>query len=243
MGWSRRYAVYYTPEPSSALGRLGRTWLGRHPSLAGREAVGCLRGISWDEWARLTARPRRYGFHGTLKAPFWIRHGVSERKLVSALGALTSVRHVVPVGKLALRRLGEFFALVPAQPCPEVDELAAACVEAFEPFRAEMPRDELMRRLDGLDAAQRRNLKQYGYPYVFDEFRFHMTLTGPVDDDRAHKLAPALESLCAPVCAEPLVVDAVSLLLETEPGADLELRTRYDLRTPVMSASSSRRSC
>ena len=69
-----------------------------------------------------------------------------------------------------------------------------------------------------------------------------MTLTGPVDDDRARTLAPILERLCAPACAEPLVVDAVSLLLEPEAGADFELRTRYQMRAPVMSASSGRRS-
>lgn len=242
MVWARRYAIYYTPEPASALGRLGRSWLGRNPSGVDREAGRCLQGISWEDWHRVIARPRRYGFHATLKAPFWIRSGVSERKLVSTLGALTSSNDTVPVGRLEVRRMGDFFALAPVRPPAALAALAAACVEAFEPFRQEMPRDELTRRIEGLTANQRRNLRLYGYPYVFDEFRFHMTLTGPVDDALAKTVGPVLQRLCAPACAEPLDIDALSLMLEPEPGADLELRTRYSLRAPVMSASSSRRS-
>ena len=214
MGWARRYAVYYTPEPASALGRLGRSWLGRNPSAVDRDAGRCLEKISWEDWHRVIARPRRYGFHATLKAPFWIRSGVSERKLVSTLGALTSSNDTVPVGRLELRRMGDFLALVPVRPPAALADLAMACVETFEPFRDEMPRDELTRRIEGLTARQRRYLRSHGYAYVFEEFRFHMTLTGPVDDALAQALFPVLERLCAPACAEPLEIDALSLMLE-----------------------------
>ena len=45
---------------------------------------------------------------------------------------------------------------------------------ARPPGAAELER----RRKAGLSAAQEKMLLRWGYPYVLDEFRFHLTLTG-----------------------------------------------------------------
>lgn len=154
----QRYAIYDCPE--GALGAFGSAWLG-----SGRATV---------------ARPARYGFHATLKAPFALSEGESEARLVGAVAALAA--GLSPVAfKLELARLGGFFALVPQGDTEALNRLARSCVQELEAFRAPMTAAEYERKLrPGMSAQKRENLKRWGYPYVLEDFRYHLTLTGPV---------------------------------------------------------------
>ena len=123
--------------------------------------------------------PRVYGFHATLKAPFYLANGASEAGLKDAVREFAANQAAVTVGKLAVRELGTFVALVPDARNPHVDRLAQACVQEFDRFRAPMREPERGRRLAAdLTAGQIENLERWGYPYVAEDFRFHMTLTG-----------------------------------------------------------------
>lgn len=189
---SARYALYYAPAPGSAWDRFGAAWLAR------------------DD-ARLR-EPRRYGFHATLKAPFRLRPGARPGDLVDALDAFTRTQCAFTVARLRVARLDGFFALVPARPEPRLDALAAECVRRFDGLRAPLSDDELARRRRvPLTLREEALLEQWGYPYVMEEFRFHLSLTGRVDADDALE-APALPD-------EPLLIEAVTVFEEPEPGA------------------------
>ena len=55
---------------------------------------------------------------------------------------------------------------------------------------------------------QASNLDRWGYPYVFDDFRFHMTLTGPLTaDDRGRALAWLKAEFASRPAAHALVLD------------------------------------
>jgi putative phosphonate metabolism protein len=171
-----RYAIYFVPGADTPLYRFGASVLGYDcrsgkatPFIGGAEA-------SWAEW---TKEPRVYGFHATLKAPFRLVEGLTESDLIRAAAAFAKDRPVVNGGALAVRALGSFIALVPAVPSADVNRLADTCVRAFDGFRAPMTEEDRARRLASpLTARQIEHLDRWGYPYVFEDFRFHMTLSG-----------------------------------------------------------------
>jgi putative phosphonate metabolism protein len=196
-----RYAVYWAPEPGTALARFGAAWLGwdaergsplPHPALPGLP-----RPVE-----EITAQPRRYGFHATLKAPFRLAAGMEAGTLAAAVADLA--REVAPftLPPLRLAPLGRYLALVPSAPCPALDAAAAACVTRLDGFRAPMPAAERARRAPGLTPAEAAHLDAWGYPYVLDTFRFHLTLAGPLDPETQAGTAAALAPVLAPILEE-----------------------------------------
>lgn len=223
-----RYALYFTPPQDAELTRLAADWLGRDafsnevrlPPPVGR--------LSTNEVSEHTRFPRRYGFHATLKAPFELAHGQSEDGLIAALETFVAGRRAFDIERLAVNRIGGFFALTPVGPAAELNSLADACVRQFDVFRAPLSDADFVRRKpERLPPAAVENLKRWGYPYVFETFRFHMTLTGSVDETAAIKLRPVLGDLFARALTKPVSVDAVTLFVETKAGGDFTVRRRF----------------
>lgn len=214
-----RLALYLTPPADHPLVAAAEAWLGR--SAFARDVAGvAVAGHTPEERAALVAEPARYGFHGTLKAPFRLADGCSPEDVAEALEAYGRARAAPPPVPLAVTRLGGFLALTPAAPAPGLDALAADLVRRFEPFRAPLTEAEMAkRRPERLTPTQRAHLADWGYPYVFEDFRFHMTLTGPLDAAEAEALRPALTGHFAAALAEPLVPDRVGLFQESEATA------------------------
>jgi len=179
-----RYAVYFAPEPASALWDFGSAAIG-YDAASGRD-VPLVPPDGWSEgdWHTATEDPRRYGFHATLKAPFRLADGQDEASLLRAFDAFATSHAAAPLGGLRVAALGRFIALVPAGDPAPVGVLAFAAVTAFEPFRAPLSDADRARRLagGGLSERQAALLEQFGYPYVAEQFRFHMTLSGPLPE-------------------------------------------------------------
>lgn len=229
---SERYAVYYAPPRGSALEALGEHWLGRD---AGGNAVAkriAPPALSPDGIENLIASPRGYGFHATLKPPFRVAEGCDAGGLAAALEDFAAARSPFVAPPLTLAALGRFIALVPSAPVPELDALAAACVRAFDSFRASPDAAELARRrAAGLTDRQERMLRRWGYPYVFEEFRFHMTLTGPIaEPERRAAVREGLAPLVAAACAEPLPIGEIGLFRQAGAGQPFRLETGFPFR-------------
>lgn len=189
-----RYAIYFVPRRDSELYRFGASALG-YECYSGRDTpfIGGADSLK-ESWVDNVREPRMYGFHATLKAPFYPAKGLNEADLALALSVFAANHVAVLVGELAVRELGSFIALVPKTPRPLLDQLAQVCVKEFDRFRAPMREPERTRRLAaGLSAAQIENLDRWGYPYVFEDFHFHMTLTGSL---RLPERSQALWFLC-----------------------------------------------
>lgn len=208
-----RYAVYFALPGDSALWRLGQRWLGRDCETGAALSPPALDGWPAAEIAEITAAPRRYGFHATLQAPFHLAPGVSLRQLEDSLGAFAAGQRPFLAPPLEISAIGSFLALTLSAPCPEMDALAAAAVEHFDPLRAPLSEDELARRLEsGLTPRQQELLCRWGYPYVMEEFRFHMTLTGPIADaGERQDLQTRLADLLRPLLTAPVPVREISL--------------------------------
>jgi len=225
-----RYALYAIPRRETVLAQFGASWLGWEVE-TGRAAQSALAmGLPPALHAAVTAEPRRYGFHGTLKAPFALADGVDEGELLEVAARFARERRALPPVALSLRAMGAFLALTPRERSPALEEFAAECVASFDRFRAPADAAEILRRRRaGLSSLQEEMLTRWGYPYVMDEFRYHMTLTGPLDGPLRARVGEAMLAPLETILREPL--DIVDLVLCVEP-APLE-RFRVLRRFPL----------
>lgn len=208
--WSR-YAIYYLP-PAGPLADFGAMWLGWDVSSGASVSQPDLPGIS-----ALTEAPRKYGFHGTLKPPFRLAEGQDAGALDRAVAGLAARTAPARCDGLALSRLGRFMALTPVGDTVGIGRVAAACVTELDGFRRPLtPADLARRRAGGLSARQETLLAEWGYPHVLDEFRFHLTLTGPLADGTCDSAERALHQLLPPL-PQPFILNEIALAGE---GAD-----------------------
>ncbi|MET0444126.1 MAG: DUF1045 domain-containing protein, partial [Pseudorhodoplanes sp.] len=174
-----RYAIYYAPTAASPLARFGAELLGYDAADGADTPFPADVLAEMPDWPALTADPRKYGFHGTLKAPFPLAEGRSEADLLGICKLFANTPRTIPVIRPGVRAISGFTAVVPTKPCAPLNALAQDCVEMFDGFRAPMtPEDRARRKPEALTARQVEQLDRFGYPYVRDDFRFHMTLTG-----------------------------------------------------------------
>jgi len=76
-----RYALYYAPRPEEGLAVAASQWLGRNADTGQARALKPAPAFTVERLAEITAAPRLYGFHGTLKPPLALCEGASERDL------------------------------------------------------------------------------------------------------------------------------------------------------------------
>ncbi|MCB1356133.1 MAG: DUF1045 domain-containing protein [Maritimibacter sp.] len=217
MDMFNRYAVYAAPQPGP-LADFAARWLGWDPvageAVAHPEVSGLPRPVE-----ALTASPRKYGFHCTLKPPFRLADGSSRAALEADLADLAATLPAVVLDGLGLHRLGGFLALTPQGDTRDLERLAGAVVMGLDAHRAPASEAELARRrASGLTPGQEAHLVRWGYPYVLDAFRFHFTLTGKLAPDEAVAVQAALAPLLAPLVPRPFPVDALVLFGEDERG-------------------------
>ena len=204
-----RYALYFMPAVASPLWRFGCRVIGYDAADATPpEPFGPLGGAAE---AGAFAEPARYGFHATLKAPFELAPGRSEAELAAAATRFAARRSTLPIGTLKVARLERFIALVPVAAPPALEDLAGAVVRDFDSFRAPLSAADRERRLQApLSPAEIAHLDRWGYPYVFEDFRFHMTLSGPLRPNRIEALCEMLAGLYAPIDT-PVAVDGFAI--------------------------------
>ena len=207
-----RYAIYVTP--TGTLADAGAAWLGwdmatgshvPHPSVGGLDI------------AAITKRPRKYGLHATIKPPMVLAKEKTEADLIKAAEALAETIGKVYLDGLTVSRLGRFLALTGCGDTKALDSAAAQVVETLDPFRAPLTPEELTRRRQkNLTPSQEKNLTEWGYPNVMEDFRFHITLTGPLKDVDA--TMPIVAAHFAPVLPAPFVIDHLTVVGEDATG-------------------------
>jgi len=229
-----RYAIYFVPPAESALYRFGSSVLGydcytggtlTHPDELVRDARA---------WHSMVDEPRRYGFHATLKAPFHLSSACTEMQLIGALENFAASGHVISVIAPVVRMLSGFAAILSQQQEASLDALAANCTKAFDSFRAPISPQERARRIAaGLNQAQVENLDRWGYPFVFADFRFHMTLTGRIAPDARESAVALLRRSFERLCGYGAIpVDRLALLKQESSDTAFRILRHAPLRPP-----------
>lgn len=225
-----RFAINFTPSAADPLTLAASQWLGRNAFSGEAMELPFIRELGLHDIAFNTAVPRRYGFHGTLKPPFRLAEGMSEQTLLRHMMHFTGQHQPVALPALEVVRMGNRFALALSQPCPELHHLAAATVMHFDSFRAPMSEAELERvDTEKLSAAQFSNFHRFGHPHVMDEFRFHMTLTGPVGAHEMQRFETVLKRYFEPFLQRRQHIANLALFVELEPGAPFLVHSLHPL--------------
>lgn len=223
-----RYAIYYTPQPGTPLATFGRSWFGRANDGATLQAFSEAGLTSASAVKPLSARSRYSGLHAVFKTPFCLRDGIGIDALKARLIRFANRRKQVATGPLTLAHAGRFLVLRPIKPTPALDWLAAQCVATFDGFTESSSTAEAHPGVH-LNDHQRLLLKSFGDPHVLSEYRFYITLTGPLDTAHLERVAQALWPMLEEICASGVTVDGLSLLGESGDRAPLRLIGRYRL--------------
>jgi putative phosphonate metabolism protein len=226
-----RYAIYYVPAPHSDLARFGAELLG-YDAFGGADLpfpASIAQAV--PDWHDLTRDPRQYGFHATLKAPFALIPGKSEAELIAACEVFAAAARPLPIIAPVVQAISSFIAVVPANPSVDLNQLAADCVRDFDPFRTPLTADDRARRNpSALTPAQVDHLDRWGYPYVMDDFRFHMTLSGRVGAERRDHLVALLRQHFSALDLRALTIDRIAISRQDDAGARFQVLAHFGLR-------------
>ena len=220
-----RYALYFAPHPDSPWGRFGSEWVGRCAFFGSSCTQQVPEGFDERTFSRLTASPRRYGFHATLKPPFRLAPGRTVDSMASLMREVCLQEEGFEVPPLQVCELDGFLALVP-EPLHEatarLERIAARMVQVFDPWREPLSEEDRARRYPSrLDARERELLERWGYPWVLDRFRFHFSLTGPLRGEQPVDIERLRAAAASRLPRDPLRFDAICLFEEGIPGEPL----------------------
>ncbi len=225
-----RYAIYYAPAPGSDLDRFGAHLLGfdayTDKDLPFPDDVTQTR----PDWRDLTEDPRKYGCHATLTAPMPLAQGKTEEDLAAACASFASTARRIPIIEPIVDSVSGFLAVIPAAPSAVLQQLASDCVREFDPFRAPLtPEDRARRNPEKLTPRQRDYLDRWGYPYVMEEFRFHMTLTGRLETERREPVMAMLRDRFSATGVGTLAIDRIALFRQDAANSRFRIIKHYVL--------------
>jgi hypothetical protein len=215
-----RYAVYFCPAEGSGLDAFGREWL----------SIDSVPGVAPERFQALTSNVRRYGWHATLCAPFTLAGSTTYEEMRRIVAEIARGADPIEL-PLQLDLLGMFLALRPSVDERHVKTLSEQCVLHLNALRAPGTEEAWQRRAPHLDETELALFRDYGYPYVLDRYRFHMTLSAPASETEEQALrdwlAPRLATLA------PAQVDALTICREPAPGQRFEEVERLPLGTRI----------
>lgn len=219
-----RYAVFYTFD--GPLAEAGAAWLGWDIARAEFVAQDDVAPLNL---AAITERARKYGFHATIMAPFYRADTTDEQELIDGFDQLCATTAPVRATGLHVCQLGRLFALIPSGNDSAIKGLADDVVRYLDPFRAPLTPEDLKRRQSSrLTARQQENLINWGYPHVMEDFRFHVTLTSPLNTREQEPVEQAAKAHFEPHLPSPFEITHLTLV-----GADSDGMFREITRTAL----------
>lgn len=225
-----RYAVYYAPAPDSDLDRFGAHLLGYDAYTSDTLPLPADMKQAVPDWHDLTQDPRKYGFHATLKAPFSLAPGRTEAEFLTACERFAGKPRPIPVIRPVVSGISGFLAVLSAEPSHVLLTFAADCVREFDPFRAPLTAaDRARRNPSRLSERQVDHLDRWGYPYVMEDFQFHMTLTGRLAAERQKAILPILQRRFAELELGSLSIDRIALFRQDSKETGFRIIQHYAL--------------
>lgn len=206
----KRFAIYYLPDDPE-FAALGAHWLG-WDCVQGRD-------LQTNLDREFVKKSAKYGFHATLKAPFRLHQNADFDNMRAAIAKLANQQNHVSIEGLELTKLGRFFALTPTGDVSSLNHLAERCVREFDQFRAALTREEIAKKSpDRLSPSQLEYLNIWGYPHIFENFRFHMTLSDKLQKYMQTKVQERAQNHFQGWLNRPLNIQSICLAGEDSDG-------------------------
>ncbi len=207
-----RYAIFYLPKQSSELWKRASQWL-EYDSYLGEIITSRVKPKHLSIYIQ---RAAKYGFHGTLKAPFRLHQGKTEEELLLHMDTVAKQLSPISTDGFEILQIGKYLALTLSDEAGgihnKVTELANHCVEIFDVYRKPMAEDDRQQRLTGLNARQIQLLDQWGYPYVQEQYQFHMTLADSIPENMISEVSKFAYEYLGDSIKKPINIDAISVL-------------------------------
>lgn len=221
-----RIALYYAPDAHDPLHERASAWLGRDAISGAMLPQEPIAGVDVSE---ITADARGYGFHATLKPPFRVQGDVAAALQAARQFAARTAPFALP--PLQIIDLDGFLALRESVPCPPLRALSDGAVTALDAYRAPPNEVERARRKpESLSPRQREYLAAWGYPYVFAEWRFHMTLTRRLTAAEKDIILPRVRDALGDAPGLTRAVTGVCVFAQVDRGAPFTILERLKLR-------------
>ncbi len=225
---TKRYAIYFTLPQTDPVYQTAIKWLG-YDAYSGNKTNTDSKKLAKNR--QYVSKAAKYGFHATLKPPFRLSQDKSEEQLIDELENFASSITAFTCKPLKIKSMTHFIALAPKNSCDQLDAFAAQCLKHFEPFRAQLTREEYQKRNPVLlSERQLRYLEQWGYPYVEDEFRFHMTLTDSMMEDEIKKIKKKLKQYFKEVLGKPLQINQLHIFRQDSTCSNFQIISSHNLK-------------
>ena len=220
----KRVAIYFLPKKNSSLENFGKNLLGRDInkkkkiSLTRRQKYFINRGFTYfDELKDYCEQPAKYGFHATLKAPFRLKRNVKTKNFYDVISHIAAQHSRFKIKGLKIVYSKKFTFITSRKPNKLLINLENDLVKHLDTFRAELNKTEIKKRIpDSLTFKQNKYLKEWGYPFVFDQFKFHMTLMNQNNNKLSNKQKLELEKLIYKISNNVIEFNEISLLGENK---------------------------
>jgi len=228
----KRVAIYFLPKKNSSLENFGKNLLGRDInkkkkiSLTRRQKYFINRGFTYfDELKDYCEQPAKYGFHATLKAPFRLKRNVKTKNFYDVISHIAAQHSRFKIKGLKIVYSKKFTFITSRKPNKLLINLENDLVKHLDTFRAELNKTEIKKRIpDSLTFKQNKYLKEWGYPFVFDQFKFHMTLLNQNNNKLSNKQKLELEKLIYKISNNVIEFNEISLLGENKNGHFEEIK-------------------
>jgi len=191
-----RYAIYYAPLENSELDIFGKCWLGWDPYKGSQTNKSDFSKLpDFEKFSKFVVAPKQYGFHGTIKAPFRLKDGFTYNDLENQVGEISKQIHSFYLDQLIIKKLGNFIGLIPTNNL-KVNAVSNKFVKELDYLRDELSESEIKKRKPHkLTSNQKQLLFKWGYPYVFNEFKFHLTLTSKLNNVEIDDVFKSLQNI------------------------------------------------
>ena len=191
-----RYAIYYAPLENSELDIFGKCWLGWDPYKGSQTTKSDFSKLpDFEKFSKFVVAPKQYGFHGTIKAPFRLKDGFTYNDLENQVGEISKQIHSFYLDQLIIKKLGNFIGLIPTNNL-KVNAVSNKFVKELDYLRDELSESEIKKRKPHkLTSNQKQLLFKWGYPYVFNEFKFHLTLTSKLNNVEIDDVFKSLQNI------------------------------------------------
>lgn len=230
---AERFAIYFTLEATDPIYQLASIWLG-YDTWNGKmidRSTSFLANENHAQYSTHTTIPSWYGFHATLKPPFRLKPGISLDELDKALKDFSQQNKAFNCKPLTIQSQGQFLTLKPEKPCEKLNILAEQCVKYFDKFRAPLNEAEISKRVpEKLTERQRKYLELWGYPFVCDEFQFHMTLSNKLHDIELQEVSEFLKNIFSTILGNPLVINQIFLSYQADIDQRFKIIKKYSFR-------------
>lgn len=229
-----RYAIYFAPNERTPLGRFGCHWLGRSAAELDSHPVDLPENLEQHKHQQLIEAPKHYGFHGTLKAPFELNTAYTSNDLDEALQNFAQKFPSFTIDRLKLQTIASFIALTPEEQSENLSLLQSLheeLTENIDYLRAPLSdydKNRFMAR--DLSTKLKENLLNFGYPFVLESFKFHLTLTSSLKKDDISSYFELLDRLTTHFRDDGFFCDRISLFRQETRTSPFLLTNEYMLQ-------------